>query len=73
MGTGDGIEGIDGCCAEGWVQVGFAGIDGGRLTTQTPGMAYLPSAAFRSMTLALFWERSTLGFCSAMLALEEGG
>ncbi len=40
-----------------------------RLTTQTPGTAYLPSAAFRSMTLALFWDRSTLGFLLAGSAI----
>ena len=32
-----------------------------KLTTQTPGTAYLPSAAFLSMMFALFWERSILG------------
>ena len=45
----------------------------GKLTTQTPAMAYLPSAAFLSMTLALFWDRSMLGFLvagSAMFAVE---
>lgn len=44
-----------------------------KLTTQTPAMAYLPSTAFRSMILALFWERSNLGFAgagSAMMVLE---
>ena len=43
------------------------------LTTQTPAMPYLPSAAFCSMTLALFWDKSSLGFLDAgcaMLALE---
>lgn len=45
----------------------------GKRTTQTPAMAYLPSAAFLSMTLALFWDRSILGFLvtgSAMFAVE---
>lgn len=49
----------------------------GKLTTQTPAMAYLPSTAFRSMTLALFWERSYLGVggasASAMVGLERRG
>ncbi len=43
------------------------------LTTHTPAMAYFPSAAFRSMILALFWDRSGLGFrvaVSAMLAFD---
>lgn len=43
------------------------------LTTQTPATAYLPSAALRSMILALFWDRSTLAFSgagSAMVALD---
>ena len=31
-----------------------------RLTTQTPAIPYLPSAAFRNMTLALFSDRSSL-------------
>lgn len=46
------LEGMYGIC-EG---KGFGSMYGrhGRLTTQTPGIAYLPSAAFRSMTLALF-------------------
>ena len=40
-----------------------------RHTTQTPGTAYLPSAAFRNMTLALFWVRSTSGFLAADSAM----
>ena len=49
--------------------------DKGKLTTQTPAMPYLPSAAFCSMTLALFWDRSSFGFLtvgSAMMALQWG-
>ncbi len=43
------------------------------LTTQTPAIAYFPSAALRSMTFALFWDRSGLGFRvagSVMLAFD---
>lgn len=50
--------------------------DKGKLTTQTPAMPYLPSAAFCSMTLALFCDRSSFGFLivgSAMMALQWGG
>lgn len=50
---------------------------GEKLTTQTPAMAYLPSAAFRSMTLALFSDRSSLGCFAAGSAMfgscREGG
>lgn len=56
--------------------MGMVDYRGEELTTQTPGMAYLPSAAFRSMTLALFWERSNSGFgvvASAMMGLERRG
>ena len=42
-----------------------------RLTTQTPATPYLPSAAFRSMTLALFWDRSGLAFLAAGSAIAE--
>lgn len=42
-----------------------------RLTTQTPATPYLPSAAFRSMTLALFWDRSGLGCLAAGSAIAE--
>ena len=48
----------------------------GKLTTQTPGTAYPPSAAFLSMMFALFWERSIfggLGAGSAMLLRPGGG
>ena len=51
----------------------IVGIPGGILTTQTPAMAYLPSTAFRSMTLALFWERSKLGFVGAVSAMMVPG
>lgn len=44
-----------------------------KLTTQTPAMPYLPSAAFRSMTLALLWDMSSLGFSASGSAIAESG
>ena len=55
LGICGGDNGIDGCRGR---ECGSDGL--WRLTTQTPGIAYFPSAAFRNMILALFWERSTL-------------
>ena len=72
IGRGNGDEGIDGG-REGGGSGNLLSRTTGTLTTQTPGMAYLPSAAFRNMMLALFWDRSCLGFLVAGSAMFTGG